>query len=67
MMGALKPAIKNAAHKATEAIGEIIGNKISHKIVKPKPVFDENSRNFEEITIAPEQKEEILNKLRQVL
>ena len=35
--------------------------------MKPKPVPDENSRNVEEIFIPPENREEILNELRQVL
>ena len=35
--------------------------------MKPKPVHDKNSRNFEEIVISPEKSQEILNKLRQVL
>ena len=44
-----------------------MGNKISEKTVKPKPVPNENSRNAEEIVIQPEKKQEIWNKLRQVL
>ena len=47
--------------------GEFIGNKIADKIVKPKPVTDENVGDAEEIIIPPEKKEEILNELRQVL
>ena len=35
--------------------------------MKPKPVPDENSRNVEEMVIPPENREEILNELRQVL
>ena len=37
------------------------------KIVKPKPVTDENSRDVGEMVIPPEKRQEILNKLRQVL
>ena len=44
-----------------------MGNKIAEKIVKPKPVIDENSRNVEEIVIPPEKRQEIFKKLRQVL
>ena len=64
---ALKTATKNVAHKVAEAAEEFIGNKIANKIVKPKPVPDETSRNVEEIIIPPEQREEIWNELRQVL
>ena len=32
--------------------------------MKPKPVYDVNSRNVEEIVIPPEKSEEILTKLR---
>ena len=35
--------------------------------MKPKPVFDENLRDVEEITIPQEKRKEILNELRQVL
>ena len=63
----LKIAIEKVVHKAAEATGEFIGNKIAGKIVKPKHVIDENPRNVEEILISPEKGEEILNKLRQVL
>ena len=45
----------------------MIGSKISEKNVKPIPVPDENSRNLKEIVIPPEKKQDILNKLRQVL
>ena len=45
----LKTASKKIAHKAAEATSEFIGNKIADKIVKPKPVSDENFRNVEEI------------------
>ena len=39
---ALKTASKKVVHKATEATGEFIGNKIANKILKPKHVIDEN-------------------------
>ena len=66
-LDALKTPSKKVVHKAAEAIGEFIGNKIADKIVKSKPVSDANSRNVEEIIIRPENGEEILNELRQVL
>ena len=43
--GVLKATSKKVVHKAAEATGEFIGNKI----VKQKPLIDENSRNIEEI------------------
>ena len=33
--------------------GDLIGNKIGEEIVKPKPLFDLNSRNAEERVIPP--------------
>ena len=64
-------ASKKVVHKAVEATGKFLGNKIAdaiaksydNKIVKPH----ENSRNVIEIIIPPEKKEEILNDLGQVL
>ena len=41
-------------HKAAEATREFLGNEIAEKIVKTKPVIDENSTNFEEIIILSE-------------
>ena len=63
----LKTASKNVVHKAAEATGQFIGNKIANKIVKPKHAIDENPKNVEEIIILPEKREEIINELRQVL
>ena len=36
-------------HKTAKVTGELIGNKISEKIVKLKPVSDKDLRNVEEI------------------
>ena len=66
-INALKTASKKLICKAAEATGEFLGNKIANKIVKQKPVTDENSRNVEEIIIPPEKREEILNELRKIL
>ena len=56
-LDALKTASsKRVAHKAAEATGEFIENKIAEKIVKL----------YGEIIIPPEKREEILNELRQV-
>ena len=60
-------AEKTASKKKAEATGELIGNKIAEKVVKPKAVPTKNSRNVEEIVIQPEKRQEILHKLRQVL
>ena len=43
----LKTVSNNTVHKAAEATGEFIGNKITDKIVKPKHLTDEYSRNIE--------------------
>ena len=56
-------ASKKEVHKLAKAIIEFVGNKIDEKIVKP----NENSKNVEEINIPPERREEILNRLTQVL
>ena len=66
-LDALKTASKKVVHKAAEATGEFIGNKIAGKIGKPKPVIDVDSRNVEEVLIPPEKREEILSELRQAL
>ena len=67
-LDALKTAFKKVAHKAVEATGEFIENKITEKTVKPKHVIDENSRNVVEIIIPPgKRKEKILSELSQVL
>ena len=58
--------ILNTSKKVVHKIGEFLGNKTpdavtklsDNKVVKP----DENSRNFEEIIIPPEKREQILNK-----
>ena len=55
-LDALKTVSKRVVHKAAESAGDFIGNKIVNKIVKPKPVPDANSRNFEEIVILSEKK-----------
>ena len=56
-LDALKTTFQNVVHEATEATGKFIGNKIVDKIVKSKPVPDENSRNVEEIVIPPEKRQ----------
>ena len=40
-----KSCFQKVVHKAAAGTGEFIGNKIPNKIVKPKPVSDENLRD----------------------
>ena len=57
-----KAAFRKVIHKAARLLGEFLQNKIADaiaesyddKIVKLKPVIDENSRNIEEIIIPSE-------------
>ena len=62
-LDAPKTASKKVVHKAAEATGEVIGNKISYKTVK----LDKNSKDVKKTIIPLEKREKILNKLRQVL
>ena len=57
LLHALKTAYKKIANKAAEATGEFIGNKITDKILKTKPVPDENLRDAEDITIPPKKRQ----------
>ena len=61
---ALKTATEKVVHKAPEATGEFIGNKVADKIVNQKPVTVKNARTVEEIIISPEKREEIWTELR---
>ena len=54
-LDALKTASKKVVHKAAEATGEFIRNKIANKIVKPEPVADENLRDVEETIYSTRQ------------
>ena len=54
-LDAVKTASKKVVHKTAEATGELIGNKVAEKIVKPTTVPDEDSGNVEEIVIPPER------------
>ena len=64
---ATKTVFKKVVHKTAKRTGESIGNKFADKIVKPKSIYEMNSRNFEEIVTPPEKREEILNQLKQAL
>ena len=46
--------------KSVEATEELIGNKIAKQIAKRKYLPNLNSKNFEEIVISPEKRQEIL-------
>ena len=61
-LDALKTASRKVVHKAVEATGEFIGSKIADKIVKQKPLVNENLRNIEEMIILPEKREEMEQK-----
>ena len=63
----IKNCFQKVFDEAAEATGDFIGNEIVNKLVKPKPVIDENSGIVEELVIPPEKRQEILKKLRQVL
>ena len=57
----------NDCFKKAEATEELTRNKITQRIVKLKPVPDANLINVEVIVISPEERQGILNELRQVL
>lgn len=42
--------------KVAELTGKFIGNRIADKIVKLKPVPDENPKNVEETVILPDKR-----------
>ena len=44
-LDATELAPQKVVHKAAEATGEFIENKIAEKIVKPKPMPEVNSKN----------------------
>ena len=59
----LKTASKKVVHKA----GEFIKNKIADAVTKSNDDIIVKQEPVEEIIIRPEERDEILNKLRQVL
>ena len=62
-INAAKTASKRIVQKATEATGDLIGNKIADKITsigKPK----EKEKETEEIYIPPEKRQQIIDDLR---
>ena len=56
-----KNCFQKVVDKTPEAKGEVIGNKIVEKLVKPKAMSDRNSINAEGIVIPPEKIMKILN------
>ena len=58
-LDALKTSFNKVVHQAAGATQKFIGNKIAHKIAKPKLGIDKNSRNAEEMTISPEKKQKV--------
>ena len=46
-----KPLPKSQSITAEEATGELVRNKVTENIVRPKPMSDMNSRNVEKIVI----------------
>ena len=63
----MKTLTRNVAHKAAEGTDKFLGNKIVDKIVKPKTAPNENLKVVKKIIVTPENREEIVNELRQVL
>lgn len=62
-----KPLPKSQSITAEEATGELVRNKVTENIVRPKPMSDMNSRNVEKIVIRLDKRQEILKELGQVL
>ena len=65
---AAKTVSKRAVQKTAEATGDLIGNKIAHKITsigKPKEKEKtKETKEIEEIYIPPEKRQQIINDLR---
>ena len=57
-LNAASTTSKKIIHKVVEVAGELIGNKIADKIVKPKPMPSAKSRDVEEIVISPKEKKQ---------
>ena len=57
----------NASKKVVHKAGEILGNEIADAITKSNDDYIEKQEAAEEIIIPPEKREEMLNKLRNLL
>ena len=70
----IKTASKRAMQKTSEATGDLIGNKIKHKITSvskksPKELHSQNEDQIElpkERYISPEKRQQIIDELRLV-
>ena len=64
-MDTAKNASKRVVQKTAEATGDLIGNKIAHKITSiAKPKEKEETKEVEEICIPPEKRQQIVDDLR---
>ena len=64
-IGAAKATSKIVVQKTTEAIGDLIGNKIADKVISiDKPKENEKAKEIEEIYIPSEKRQQIIDKLR---
>ena len=62
---AAKSASKRVVPKTAEATGDLIGNKIAHKVASPgKSKEDDKTKKVEEIYIPPEKRQQIINDLK---
>ena len=60
-------AVKTASRKVVHKAGEFLGNKIADAVTKSNDDKIVKQEPVEEKIIPPEERDEILNKLRQVL
>ena len=64
-IGAAKIASERVVQKTAEARGDLIWNKIAHKITSlGKPKEKEETKEIEEIYIPPEKRQQIIDNLR---
>ena len=56
----LQKLLPKRNHKTAEKTGELRAKNIAEKIVNPKPVYNESSRNNEEIVVPPEKRRQSL-------
>ena len=52
----LQKLLLKIVHKAAEATGELMENKIARKIVKPKAISDAKLSNIEKINLSSENR-----------
>ena len=60
-------SLKTASKKVVDKTGEILGNKIADAVTGSNDNEMEKQEPVEEIVIPPEERDEMLNKLSQVL